>query len=103
MLHGGWPGGLVLVGLLAMAVSYVNPASVPGRLWQWQMGLVLMPTIAYGLILFKQKFPVQERVAAKVSYFDMLREFGAGSWFGVSFLLVGGVDLDLRTALLAAC
>ena len=54
ILHAGWPGGLVLGGLLAIAVSYVDPASVPGRLWQWQMGLVLLPMIAYGLILFKQ-------------------------------------------------
>ena len=31
ILHAGWPGGLVLGGLLAIAVSYVDPASVPGR------------------------------------------------------------------------
>jgi len=98
MLHAGWPGGLVLGGLLAIAVSYVEPASVPGRLWQWQMGLVLVPTIAYGVILFKQQFPVQERVAAKVPYFDMLREFGAGSCFVVSFFLVAGLNQILVIA-----
>ena len=98
MLHAGWPGGLVLGGLLAIAVSYVDPASVPGRLWQWQMGLVLVPTIAYGLILFKQHFPVQERVAAKVPYFDMLQEFGAGSCFVVSFFLVAGLNQILVIA-----
>ena len=98
ILHSGWPGGLVLGGLLAIAVSYVDPASVPGRLWQWQMGLVLLPTIAYGLILFKQTFPVQERVAAKVPYFDMLKEFGAGSCFVVSFFLVAGLNQILVIA-----
>ena len=98
ILHAGWPGGLVLGGLLAIAVSYVDPASVPGRLWQWQMGLVLLPTVAYGLILFKQNFPVQERVAAKVPYFDMLREFGAGSCFVVSFFLVAGLNQILVIA-----
>jgi MFS family permease len=56
------------------------------------MGLVLLPTLAYGLLVFKQKFPVQERVAAKVPYFDMLREFGAGSAFVVSFFLVAGLN-----------
>jgi MFS family permease len=92
ILHAGWPGGLVLGGLLAIAVSFVDPDSVPGRLWQWQVGLVLLPTLAYGLLLFRQKFPVQERVAANVPYFDMLREFGAGSCFIVSFFLVAGLN-----------
>ena len=92
ILHAGWPGGLVLGGLLAIAVSFVNPGSVPGSLWQWQMGLVLVPTLAYGILLAGQKFPVQERVAANVPYFDMLREFGAGSCFIVSFFLFAGLS-----------
>ncbi|MGH9161212.1 MAG: MFS transporter [Vicinamibacteraceae bacterium] len=92
ILHAGWPGGLVLGGLLAILVSNVNPESVPGRLWQWQVGLVLLPTFAYGLMLFKQRFPVQERVAANVPYFDMLREFGAGSCFIVCFFLIAGLN-----------
>jgi MFS family permease len=92
ILHAGWPGGLVLGGVLAIAVSMVNPNSVPGSLWQWQMGLVLLPTIAYGLLLFRQHFPVQERVAANVPYVQMLREFGAGSCFVVSFFLFAGLN-----------
>jgi MFS family permease len=92
ILHAGWPGGLVLGGLLAIAVSYVDPSAVPGSLWQWQMGLVLLPTLAYGLMVYGQKFPVQERVAARVPYIDMLREFGAGSAFIVTFFLVAGLN-----------
>jgi MFS family permease len=92
ILHAGWPGGLVLGGLLAIAVSMVNPDAVPGSLWQWQMGLVLLPTLAYGVLLFRQHFPVQERVAANVPYFQMLREFGAGSCFVVSFFLFAGLN-----------
>ncbi|MPZ21020.1 MAG: MFS transporter [Luteitalea sp.] len=92
ILHAGWPGGLVLGGLLAILVSDLDPASMPGRLWQWQVALVLLPTFAYGLMLFKQRFPVQERVAANVPYFDMLREFGAGSCFIVCFFLIAGLN-----------
>jgi MFS family permease len=92
ILHAGWPGGLVLGGLLAIAVSYVDPASVPGSLWQWQMGLVLVPTLAYGLMLYRQAFPVQERVAANVPYIEMLREFGAGSCFIVTFFVIAGLN-----------
>ena len=92
ILHAGWPGGLVVGGLVAIAVSFLDPARVPGQLWQWQVGLVLVPTLAYGLLLLGQRFPVQERVAARVSYYDMLREFGAGSCFVVCFFLVAGLN-----------
>ena len=98
ILHAGWPGGLVLGGLVAIAVSFVDPARVPGSLWQWQVGLVLVPTLAYGLMVFGQRFPVQERVAANVPYIDMLREFGAGSCFVVCFFLVAGLNQILVVA-----
>lgn len=98
ILHAGWPGGLVLGGLLAIASSNLDPANVPGRLWQWQMGLVLVPTLVYGLMLLGQRFPIQERVAANVPYIDMLREFGAGSCFIVSFFLVAGLNQVLVIA-----
>ncbi len=92
ILHAGWPGGLVLGGLLAIASSAIDPGTLPGRLWQWQMGLVLIPTVIYGAMLLGQPFPVQERVAANVPYIEMLREFGAGSCFIVSFFLVAGLN-----------
>jgi MFS family permease len=56
------------------------------------VGLVLVPTLAYGLIVMGQRFPVQERVAANVPYYEMLREFGAGSCFVVCFFLVAGLN-----------
>jgi len=39
-----------------------------------------------------QKFPVQERVAANVSYYEMLQEFGAASCFIVLFFVVSGMN-----------
>jgi MFS family permease len=71
MLHSGWAAGLVLGGLMAIALS--------GLGWRWKIGLFLLPTLVYGLMMLGQKFPVQERVAAKVSYADMMKEFG---WAG---------------------
>ena len=71
MLHSGWAAGLVLGGLMAISLSDLG--------WRWQIGLFLIPTLAYGLMMFGRKFPVQERVAADVSYTDMMREFG---WAG---------------------
>ncbi len=90
ILHAGWPGGLVLGGLLTIASDKLP--DLPGSLWQWKMALVLVPTVLYGLMLLGQKFPVQERVAAGVPYMQMLREFGSVSCFIVCFLLIRGID-----------
>jgi hypothetical protein len=69
--------------------------------------------VLYGFLLLGLRFPVQERVEAGVSYRDMLAEFGWGSAYIVSFLLIMGISqmldvfnladpLDLYVALLAA-
>lgn len=96
ILHAGWPGGLVLGGLLSIGMSRYGEVftSLPGdfSLWQWKVTLVLIPTLLYGILLLGEKFPVQERVAAGVSYMGMLREFGTASCLIVSFLLVRGID-----------
>jgi len=68
ILHAGWPGGIVLGGILALSIG--------GASWQMKVGLLLIPTAAYGLMLLKPKWPVHERVAAGVPYRDMLRECG---------------------------
>jgi MFS family permease len=93
ILHAGWPGGLVVAGIVGILMG--NHLG-----WEWKIGLVLIPTVIYGLMLFGQRFPVQERVAAGVSYRDMMREFGAAgafilAWFlTMAFLTVAGVFLS---------
>lgn len=95
ILHAGWPGGLVLAGLLSIGVTLGGTqlgTSLPGKLWQWQMALLLLPILAYGFLLFGQRFPKQERVEAGVSYREMLEEFGWGSAYIVSFLILMGLS-----------
>ena len=81
MLHAGWPGGLVLGGLLALAQG-------GGVDWRWKIGLVIVPVIVYSLMLLRQRFPVSERVAAGVSYREMLAEAGYLSALIVASLIV---------------
>jgi len=69
MLHAGWPGGMLLGGILAIALG--SSAS-----WKLQVGLILIPTLIYGVMMLRAKFPINERVAAGVSYIDMLKEVG---------------------------
>lgn len=99
ILHAGWPGGLVLGGLLVIAMTQIPFfGTLGGHLWQWKIGLVLIPTLLYGILLLGVKFPVQERVGAGVSYMDMLKEFGAGSCFIVSYLLIVAINQMLTVA-----
>jgi MFS family permease len=85
ILHSGWAGGLVLGGLLAIAMS--------GFGWRAKIGLFLIPALVYGALMIGQKFPVQERVTAGVSYADMLKEFGWASCFIVSWFVCLAVNL----------
>jgi MFS family permease len=101
ILHAGWPGGLVLGSLLAIGMAWMNdhgmiPASL--HLWQWKMTILIIPILLYGIMLFGQPFPVQERVEAGVSYRDMLAELGWGGAYIVSFLLIMGISQILIVA-----
>jgi len=69
ILHAGWPGGLIIGGLL----SYFMVGKVG---WEIQMGLFLIPTILYGAMLLGQKFPRSEASESGVSYGDMLKQVG---------------------------
>ena len=92
ILHAGWPGGLVLGGLILLALdkesSLVTSGMLPTVGWEVKVGLIFIPVIAYALLLIGCKFPVNERVAANVSYMDMLREFGALGALIVASLIV---------------
>src|SRR5215470_7281473 len=67
VLHAWWPGGLIIGGLLSVFMGKL------GWTWQVQMGIVLIPTIAYGLMIFGQKFPATERHAAGISTSEMFK------------------------------
>ncbi|MFC2157128.1 sugar MFS transporter [Acidobacteriota bacterium] len=69
VLHAGWPGGMVLGGLLILIL-------MPGLDWRWKVGLVLVPAFVYGLMMLRAKFPIHERVKAGISYKAMLQEAG---------------------------
>lgn len=81
ILHAGWPGGLVLGGIIALLMG-------EGIQWEYKVGLILLPTIAYGIMLFARKFPLNERVQAGVSYKEMLQEVGAIGALVITSLIV---------------
>ena len=79
ILHAGWPGGMVLGGIIALSMGDVA--------WRIKVLLILIPTVVYVLLLIKQSFPQSERSAAGVSYKDMLGEVGALGAFIIFFLI----------------
>jgi MFS family permease len=68
VLHAWWPGGIIIGGLLGLALGRFNLN------WQVQMGLVLLPAAVFGIMAAGSKFPPTERVAAGVPAGDMLKE-----------------------------
>ncbi len=90
MLHAGWPGGLVLGGLITIGMSGTTSQGD----WRLVLGLIAIPAVAFFLLLIGARFPVNEREQAGVSYRDMLKElgvFGAFIGFGLIFVQLGQV------------
>lgn len=108
VLHAWWPGGLIIGGLLAYAVTKImgldgNVTAAAITLgWKLKLSLVLLPAIGFAILIAGQKFPETERVSAGVSTREMLRatmqpmfvlwfalmwltactELGPGQWIG---------------------
>ncbi len=79
ILHAGWPGGLVLAGII---VIFMGDAP-----WGVKVGIIAAPAVVYFLMLCTRRFPVSERVASGVSYRAMLSEFGILGALIVGFLV----------------
>ncbi|MBC8127403.1 MAG: MFS transporter [Gloeobacteraceae cyanobacterium ES-bin-144] len=70
-LHAGWPGGLVIGGLITLALGEKAHSD-----WRVLVYMIAIPAVIYVAMLAKAKFPVNERVASGTSYREMLAQFG---------------------------
>ena len=89
ILHAGWPGGLVLGGLITLGLGEAAEKD-----WRLLIYIIAIPAIVYLVMLIGLRFPVSERVAGGATYKEMLAEFGIVGAFLASFLIfreVGGV------------
>jgi len=98
-LHAWFPGGIVIGGVLAFAMTQV------GFGWKAKVLTLLVPSVIYFAMFLGQKFPATEREAAGVPFGDMFKdlvrplfllvwfciiltagtELGAGSWIPTIF------------------
>lgn len=74
ILHAGWPGGLIIGGLLSY---FMNPDNSKPVDWKIQMSLFLLPVVVYGVMLLGQRFPRSEASQAGVSYGQMFLQLFA--------------------------
>lgn len=83
ILHAGWPGGLVLGGLITIALGERVAAD-----WRILVYVLAAPALIYLVMLAKARFPLNERVASGTSYREMLAEFGVIGAAIAGFLVV---------------
>ena len=71
ILHAGWPGGLVIGGILTILLG-----AQAAEDWRILIYLIAIPAVVYLVMLMNARFPVNERVESGTSYKEMLAEFG---------------------------
>jgi len=70
ILHAGWPGGLIVGGLLAkLLVGNVR--------WEIPIALYIVPTVWYGSIVLNEQYPKSDVAKAGISLGNMLQEFAS--------------------------
>ena len=94
ILHAGWPGGLIIGGLIGYFFASGDASLFQVR-WEILVALFLIPTLIYGYMMFGQEFPLSEARAAGVTYKSMLKELIAPLMLFLLFLhaLIGYVEL----------
>ena len=80
ILHAWWPAGIVVGGLMGIFISTVD---LP---WQLNVFILLVPALVMAWMVWSSQFPVTERVAAGVSYREMLLELVKRPLFWVFWL-----------------
>jgi MFS family permease len=68
-VHAWWPGGLIIGGLLALALSTMLGAS-----WQVRICLILVPAVTYLVMALSLSYPQTERVTSNVSTAEMWKQ-----------------------------
>lgn len=80
ILHAWWPGGIVVGGLLGVAITGL------GMPWELNMVVLMLPALVLAWMVASSAFPVTERVASGVSYGEMFMELAKRPLFWVFWL-----------------
>ena len=82
--HAWFPGGIVIGGLLCFFLAQIGIMS-----WQLRVGAIMIPAIAFAIILLGEKFPETERAQAGVSFGSMISSTLFRPFFWLMFFCMG--------------
>ncbi|MCD6354223.1 MAG: MFS transporter [Prolixibacteraceae bacterium] len=89
--HMWFPTGIVIGGLV---VYFLNKVGIG---WRIQTAVMLLPTLGYGILFLKQKFPETERVALGATYKDMLKAVVSPLFVFMAILMLMTAATELGT------
>ncbi len=90
MMHAWWPGGMIIGGLTAVALTDLFHAT-----WEIKLATILVPALAYFVLALSQRYPATERVQSNVSTSQMWREAAKPGFILLLFcmLLTSAIEL----------
>ncbi len=88
--HAWFPTGIVIGGLAVYLFNNIGLSD-----WRYAMGIMLLPTFAYGYMFLNKNFPETERVVSGFTYKDMLKACVSPLFLFMAFtmMLTAGTEL----------
>jgi len=88
--HAWFPTGIVIGGLAVFLFNKIGLAD-----WRYAMGIMLLPTFAYGYMFLNKQFPQTERVVSGFTYKDMMKACYSPLFIfmALSMILTAGTEL----------
>jgi len=90
--HAWFPTGIVIGGLVVYLFNNIGLND-----WRWAMAIMLLPTLVYGFMFLKKKFPETERVTSGFSYKDMLKACYSPLFLFMAFCMILTASTELGT------
>ena len=90
--HAWFPTGIVIGGLVVYAFNNIGLTN-----WRYAMGIMLLPTFAYGYMFLNKQFPKTERVVTGFSYKDMLKACVSPLFLFMAFCMILTAATELGT------
>lgn len=95
--HLWFPGGIVIGTLIVRFFGQHIPGTNFLSNWEVLVGLMLIPTLLYGYLFFKLKFPVTERVASGITTSQMYQSLLSPLFIVMIILMFGTAITELFT------
>ncbi|MEI6047624.1 MAG: MFS transporter [Bacteroidota bacterium] len=90
--HAWFPTGIVIGGLAVYLFTKLGLTD-----WRYAMGIMLLPTFAYGYMFLNKQFPQTERVVSGFSYKDMLKACVSPLFLFMAFCMILTAGTELGT------